>query len=149
MSAPSFSVCALSAAHLARMAQIEAAAHPSHPMSLEELSDELARAAARGFGAIVDGQLVAFMIVWLVLDELTVIDVATDPAYQRRGIAWGLLDEAMRWGREQGAALALLEVRQGNLPAKRLYARYGFEQIGLRRGYYRDGEDAIVMQRSC
>jgi hypothetical protein len=52
-----------------------------------------------------------------------------------------LLDQAI----QRGAALSTLEVRVGNAPARRLYEKLGFEEVGERRNYYRDGEDALIM----
>ena len=52
-----------------------------------------------------------------------------------------LLDAAMA----RGAATSTLEVRAGNLPAKRLYEKLGYEVAGVRKRYYRDGEDGLIM----
>jgi len=54
-----------------------------------------------------------------------------------------LLDEAAR----RGVGRVLLEVREGNAAAQRLYARHGFASMGRRRGYYGPGLDAVVMER--
>ena len=48
-----------------------------------------------------------------------------------------------RW--RGGAATSTLEVRAGNLPAKRLYEKLGYEVAGVRKRYYRDGEDGLIM----
>ena len=60
-----------------------------------------------------------------------------------------MLDALVLWSRGQGAQWLWLEVRAGNDPARTLYTRYGFQQVGLRRGYYPAGglqrEDAVVM----
>ena len=74
--------------------------------------------------------------------------VAVAPDRQRRGVGdlllRALLDEAER----RGCTETLLEVRADNEPAQRLYARHGFERIGLRRGYYQPGRvDALVLRR--
>jgi ribosomal-protein-alanine N-acetyltransferase len=57
-----------------------------------------------------------------------------------------LLSELLDWGGERGLTTALLEVRESNLGAQRLYAGQGFEVTGVRRGYYDSGqEDAVLM----
>jgi ribosomal-protein-alanine N-acetyltransferase len=85
----------------------------------------------------------------LAVDEAHLLNLAVDPAHQRQGYGWCMLDWIARTMHEYGARSLLLEVRPSNLEAQRLYLAYGFEQIGVRRGYYpaRWGrEDAIVMR---
>jgi ribosomal-protein-alanine N-acetyltransferase len=83
---------------------------------------------------------------WVILDEAHVTTIAVDPLHRRRRIGERLLvaliDEAMR----RGARWVTLEVRKSNLGAQALYRKYGFKDIGIRKGYYSDNrEDAIVM----
>lgn len=89
---------------------------------------------------------VGYAGMWLVAGEAHITTVAVDPLY--RGLKIGerllvdLLDAAMR----RGAFSATLEVREGNLVAQRLYIKYCFDAVGMRRGYYSDtGENAILM----
>jgi ribosomal-protein-alanine N-acetyltransferase len=82
---------------------------------------------------------------WLMLDEAHIATIASHP--ERRGCGLGLwmmlalLDAALA----RGAARSTLEVRAGNLPARRLYEKLGYEVAGLRKTYYRDGEDGLIM----
>jgi [ribosomal protein S18]-alanine N-acetyltransferase len=92
--------------------------------------------------------LLGFVIFWLVHDEVHILNVATDPAYRRRGSARALLHECLGRGQAHGAVLATLEVRKGNEAALALYQSLGFRPVGVRPNYYVDeGEDAIVMIR--
>jgi len=87
-----------------------------------------------------------FCAFWLVLDEIHINNVATNPKFRGRGIGRLLLQTALRWGRQRGLRQAVLEVRAGNEAAQQLYRRCGFEVIGRRRGYYRSPvEDALLM----
>ncbi|MGI5861487.1 MAG: ribosomal protein S18-alanine N-acetyltransferase [Myxococcales bacterium] len=87
-----------------------------------------------------------FIIFWLVHDEVHILNVATDPAHLRRGVAKALIGEALRLGKRAGAALATLEVRRTNTPAIKLYERFGFRIVGVRPNYYADeNEDGFVM----
>jgi Acetyltransferases len=62
----------------------------------------------------------------------------------RRGAAPALVDEADKRGYEE----VLLEVREDNPRARRLYLRHGFAEVGIRRGYYQpSGVDAVVMRK--
>jgi ribosomal-protein-alanine N-acetyltransferase len=91
------------------------------------------------------GRVVGFVVFWNVHDEVQVLDVAVAPAHQRRGIARRLLEEVERRSRARACALLTLEVRRGNAPARALYLAAGFREVGLRKRYYDDGEDAFVL----
>lgn len=91
-------------------------------------------------------RLLGFIIFWLIYDEVHILNVATDSAERRKGIARTLLSECVERGRARGARLATLEVRRSNAGAIRLYESFGFRSAGIRPNYYADeGEDAIVM----
>jgi len=93
--------------------------------------------------------IIAYAVAMLAVDEAHLLNLAVDPQLQRRGYGWRLLDWMARIMREYGARYLLLEVRPSNTEALRLYRQYGFEPIGIRRGYYparRGREDAIVMR---
>jgi ribosomal-protein-alanine N-acetyltransferase len=72
------------------------------------------------------------------------------PAQQRRGHGRALLQALIGWTRARGDAALWLEVRQSNGGARALYAASGFDEVGLRRGYYpaprQQREDAVVMR---
>jgi [ribosomal protein S18]-alanine N-acetyltransferase len=72
--------------------------------------------------------------------------IAVVPEYEGRGIGSALLRELISEGRRRGAADLLLEVRADNPRAQQPYRRFGFEQIHVRRKYYRDGVDALIMR---
>lgn len=133
---------------LPALCAIERAAH-QHPWSDEMLRRELesphatvlcAEEAGAGGGAIA-----AFVVYWIIHDELHVLDVATAPEARRRGLARALLLEALADGAGRGAVRALLEVRRSNAGAIALYRALGFLQDTVRRRYYPDGEDAVLM----
>ncbi|MFG1950057.1 ribosomal protein S18-alanine N-acetyltransferase [Micromonospora sp. NPDC048830] len=82
-------------------------------------------------------------------DEAWVQNVAVRRDAQRRGVGRVLLEALLAEAARRGARHTLLEVAADNAPAQRLYATYGFEPIGVRRGYYQPSNtDALVMRRS-
>jgi ribosomal-protein-alanine N-acetyltransferase len=92
------------------------------------------------------GQVVGYAGLWLMVDEAHVTTFAVDPAMRRRGIGEVLLAELMALARRIGASIVTLEVRVSNMPARRLYEKYGFMPVGVRRNYYSDDrEDALIM----
>lgn len=93
--------------------------------------------------------ILAYGVAMLAVDEAHLLNLAVDPAVQRCGLGMRLLTYLANRMYELGARSLLLEVRPTNVDALRLYRRFGFHDIGLRKGYYpaRWGrEDAIVMR---
>lgn len=134
---------------LPRVMEIERAAF-SHPWSEElvrrELGHEFSTVLLATGGAA--GGILGFAVVWLVHDELHVLNVAVAPEARRRGVARAVLDEVEARGRGQGARISMLEVRRGNAPAIALYRSLGYREVGVRPRYYaEDGEDALVMDK--
>jgi [ribosomal protein S18]-alanine N-acetyltransferase len=80
--------------------------------------------------------------------EAWVNNLAVRREYQRHGIGARLLEELLAIARTGRARAVLLEVAAPNATAQRLYARYGFEPVAVRRGYYQPSNtDAVVMRR--
>ncbi len=81
-------------------------------------------------------------------DEAEILTLAVHPAVRRQGLARALLDRAADIAAEEGAATLFLEVALRNAGARALYAAAGFVEVGRRRRYYADGDDAMVMRRA-
>lgn len=126
---------------------IEVRCH-SHPWTAEHFAGELANPHSRLVVMRCEGQPAAFICYWLLGGELSILNVAVDPAFRRRGLASALMRHALAEGALAGTERALLEVRRGNPGAIALYRRFGFTTVGERRRYYADGEDALVMVRA-
>jgi ribosomal-protein-alanine N-acetyltransferase len=81
-------------------------------------------------------------------DEAWVQNIAVRRDAQRQGIGRAMLEALLREAARRGARKTLLEVAVDNAPAQKLYAGYGFEPVGVRRGYYQPSNtDALVMMR--
>jgi [ribosomal protein S18]-alanine N-acetyltransferase len=93
-------------------------------------------------------EIVGYVIYWLIVDELHILNLAVNPGCRRRGIARRLLLEAMRLAQAGVIKTAWLEVRPSNRAALALYQSLGFEAVMTRKRYYSDtGEDAIILSR--
>jgi ribosomal-protein-alanine N-acetyltransferase len=91
--------------------------------------------------------VVGYLCLWAVADEVHVTNLAVDPARRGEGIGRFLLGTLLARHRALGARRAFLEVRPGNVEARRLYEGLGFRVVGRRRGYYVDtGEDALLLE---
>lgn len=90
------------------------------------------------------GRALGFALFRRIGAEAELLRLATDPVARRRGVGAGLLGSSLAAIRFLGARECWLEVRADNLPARRLYERFGFRRGERRRGYYADGGDALV-----
>ncbi len=96
--------------------------------------------------ALMGETIVAYGGIWLMVDEAHITTFAVHPSYRRRRIGERLLLALLDLARERLAREATLEVRLSNLPARRLYEKYGFRPVGIRPRYYSDNsEDALIM----
>ncbi len=90
--------------------------------------------------------LVGFVGVWLVASEAHIVTIAVRESHRGQGIGELLLIAALEVAQENRLPTVTLECRVSNTVALNLYRKYGFKQVGLRRGYYSDnGEDAYVL----
>jgi len=105
-----------------------------------------------GFALLVeeDDATLGFILCRAVAGEAEILTLAVDPAARRRGLALALVEAASGAARLAGAESLFLEVAHDNPAALALYAKAGFAQVGLRRGYYDRGAnpsaDAVVMR---
>lgn len=93
--------------------------------------------------------LTAYSVMTVMIDEAHLLNLSVARDSQRAGLGWRTLEWMAEVARGYGARTMLLEARPSNASAVRMYRRYGFEQIGVRRGYYPalgGREDALVMR---
>jgi ribosomal-protein-alanine N-acetyltransferase len=95
-------------------------------------------------------RLLGYFLIMPVVDEAHLLNVAVAEEWQGQGLGRFLLNQSVACARGLGMESMLLEVRPSNARALGIYERYGFEQIGRRKGYYpaadQQREDAIVMR---
>jgi ribosomal-protein-alanine N-acetyltransferase len=92
--------------------------------------------------------LQGFILCRSIAGEAEILTVAVDPAARRGGVGRALVEAAAGLAAQDGAESLFLEVAHDNTAALALYASAGFERVGLRRGYYASGADAVVMRRA-
>lgn len=139
-------ISTLSTADLTKARHIEKRAH-AFPWSEQTLATNRGE-RYRNYQLSVDGEMAAFAITQVVLDEATLFNIAVDPAYQRRGLGRVLLEHVIDEVEKLGVVTLWLEVRASNVAAIALYESVGFNEATIRRNYYptTDGrEDAIIM----
>lgn len=119
----------------------------TEPWPAKSFSYELSTNYSICLVAVDDFDLVlAEIVVWVIVDEAHIATIAVHPDHQGRGIASALLAEALMLAMERGASASLLEVRPSNTAALKLYQRFGYEVVGVRKEYYQDNkEDALLL----
>lgn len=121
------------------------------PWSKASFEDELKNMLATYFVAKLNGKIVGYIGMWMIIDECHITNIAVHPKYRRIGIASKLVEKTLDYCNESGVSYVLLEVRLNNFSAQNLYERFGFKSDGIRKGYYKnpDGtyDDAILMTK--
>ena len=91
-----------------------------------------------------------FLLCSRVADEMEILTIGVLPEHRRHHVGSSLLSEMIDWAGSVGVKRIFLEVSVENLPARRLYERFGFCQTGVRRGYYRTSSgqaDALCLTK--
>ena len=110
--------------------------------SVSNWQDELAQAAAKIWCAQMDGQIVGFVALRGAAGQWELLNLAVAPDQQRQGIATALLRQALC---ALGTVQVTLEVSTANSAAQALYRKMGFVVLGVRKQFYTDGSDALIM----
>jgi [ribosomal protein S18]-alanine N-acetyltransferase len=119
----------------------------SHPWTRGNFADSL-RSGYQAQLLCAGDAVIGYFVAMRGVDEVHLLNITVDPAYQGQG--WGrlMLEALTLWSRAQNAQWLWLEVRTSNARAQQVYERYGFRRVGERRHYYpaeKGREDAIVM----
>ena len=144
-----FTVADMSREHIAAVAELEKECFSS-PWSYEGLAEELSNPLSHFLVAVSEkhGELLGYIGVQEIVGEAYITNVAVSEKFRRRGIAEKLLEEAERGAIKRGCVLITLEVRASNAPAKALYKKRGFKEVGTRKNFYSDPrEDAEIMTK--
>lgn len=137
----------LTAEHVNAIHRVEESCFQS-PWSENTIEALLNSNNAQCFGYFEDDVLVGYIALEWVLDEGSLTNLAVLPAFRRRGIAEKLTVALIEEAQRLNLQLVTLEVRVSNTPASNLYRKMGFEEVGVRRGYYSNPrEDALLMTK--
>ena len=132
--------------HVDEMAELEQLCF-SMPWSRDMLAGELVNDYARYFVAEdFKGNVVGYIGMHLIIDEGYITDVAVSPEHRKSGRGSALMRQVKRPAVQEKLKLLTLEVRRSNEIAQKLYKKYGFSVVGVRKGYYQPPrEDALIM----
>jgi ribosomal-protein-alanine N-acetyltransferase len=144
--APDLEITRMRRRHIRGVMAIERQVYP-RPWSPSLFLSEIHAGRTRAYlVALQDHSVIGYGGVMCYAEEAHVTTIAVDPEHHRRKIGTRLLYELIKEARVMGAASVSLEVRMSNWGAQRMYGKFGFRPVGVRKNYYQEtSEDALVM----
>lgn len=109
------------------------------------LKQELENGKSKYFVAKQENEIVGLAGILLIIDQVNIMNIVVKKDKRNFGIGSLLLEEIIRYSKIHNATSITLEVNEKNIPAIKLYKKYGFKQVGLRRKYYNNEDNAILM----
>lgn len=113
--------------------------------STNTLKEELENANSTYIVAKINQEIVGFAGIWKSVDDVHITDIVVKKNYRQKGIGSSLLQELISLTKKLNYKELTLEVNAKNDPAKKLYLKYGFKELGIRKNYYHNTDDAIIM----
>lgn len=118
----------------------------SVPWSLESLTKELTNPVAEYQIAEIDHQIIGYGGLWCIMDEGEITNIAVDHQHRKQGVGEVILEALLKQAQLRNLSVIHLEVRSSNVAARKLYEKFGFESISIRKNYYKQPlEDAVIM----
>ena len=137
----------MTADHVPSVAALEVLCF-SDPWSQNSVASELNNPLSLWLVAVEEDAVVGYVGSQTVMGETDMMNIAVDPEFRRRGIAGQLVDALVAELKTRQSHCLTLEVRASNEPARALYEKLGFQQVGLRKNYYRNPkEDALILRK--
>ena len=137
----------MTAAEVPLVAGLEAVCF-NDPWSERSVASELDNQLSLWLVAMEGERLAGYVGSQTVMGETDMMNIAVDPEFRRRGIAGQLVDALVAELKTRQSHCLTLEVRASNEPARALYEKLGFQQVGLRKNYYRNPkEDALILRK--
>lgn len=134
-------------AHVKAVAELEKLCF-SDPWSENSVASEVKNELSLWLVAVEEGRVAGYIGSQTVCGETDMMNLGVHPDYRRRGYGERLILALMEELRQRDSHALTLEVRASNAPARALYEKLGFSQIGLRKNYYRNPrEDACILQK--
>lgn len=133
--------------HVFQVAELEKLCF-ADPWSERSVASELKNPYSMWFVACEEDRVAGYVGSQSAIDEADMMNLAVHPDYRRKGVAQELVTALCDGLTQKGIRCLLLEVRSSNEPAKALYERMGFVQVGRRPNYYRNPkEDALILRK--
>ena len=127
--------------------KIEEEAYGKHHWAKSSFYDEMSNNLAKYYVAkLPSGEIAGYAGTWHIIDEGHITTIAVKKEYLRNHIGETIIKAIIDDCYRDNVKYLTLEVRVSNIPAIKLYEKYGFQSLGTRKGYYQDNnEDALIM----
>lgn len=140
-----FEIENMNESHVCDIAKIERQCF-SKPWSEQAISAELSNESAHFYVLKADGETAGYIGMHCAADECYIANIGVDERLRRKGVGSALVNHAIKKAKEMKMSFISLEVRPSNAAANKLYERFGFERIGLRKNFYSaPKEDGLIM----
>ena len=111
------------------------------------LQEELNNPNSEYFVAKLENNILGFAGIWKSVDDVHITDIVVKKSNRQNGIGSKLLEKLIQTAKMQNFKSITLEVNEHNLPAINLYLKYGFKNVGFRKKYYGNKDNAIIMTK--
>lgn len=115
------------------------------PSILKQELENVQNLNSNYFVAKCNNEIVGFTGILTIIDEVNIMNIVVKKDKRRFGIGSLLLEKIINFCKSQNVASITLEVNENNIPAIKLYEKYGFKQVGLRKKYYNNVDDALLL----
>lgn len=115
--------------------------------TVSTLKGELENSNSQYIVAKLNNEIVGFAGIWKAVDDIHITDIVVRKDFRRQSIGSILLKQLISLAKKQNITAITLEVNYTNLPAQKLYEKFGFKRVGLRKKYYNNTDDAVIMTK--
>ena len=116
--------------------------------SVSTLKGELQNSNSKYIVAKLDNDIVGFGGIWKAVDDIHITDIVVRKAQRNNGIGSAILAKLIELSKgDENIKSLTLEVNSNNTPAQKLYKKFDFKKVGLRKKYYNNTDDAIIMTK--
>ena len=115
--------------------------------NISTLKSELQNPNSQYIIAKLNDEIVGFGGIWKAVDDIHITNIVVKKNFRRQNIGSILLKQLISLAKQQNIVSITLEVNSNNIPAQNLYEKFGFKIVGLRKKYYNNTDDAIIMTK--
>ena len=116
--------------------------------NVNTFKEELLNPNSKYIMAKINDKIVGFAGIWKAVDDVHITNIVTSKNFRRQNIGSVMLSNLVEIAKsEKGITSITLEVNSTNIPAQKLYEKFGFKVVGLRKKYYNNMDDAIIMTK--